>query len=134
MHPRLLVSLKRSQIASLAATVVDFGSLIFLVEVAHLWYVAATATSALFGAVVNFVLGRYWTFGAGHLPVHGQAVRYAAVAGASLILNSAGVYLLTDRFGIHYAVSRVITALVVGIIFNFPLHRHFVFRRQRYAS
>jgi putative flippase GtrA len=133
MHPPLLVSLRRSQVASLIATAIDFSTLIFLVEVAHLWYVAATATGALLGAIVNFVLGRYWSFRAGHGSIHGQAMRYAAVSGASLALNSAGVYLLTDKLGIHYALSRVIAAAVVGLIFNFPLHRHFVFRRQTYA-
>jgi|ERR1051325_1020941 putative flippase GtrA len=133
MQPSLFVSLRRSQVASLIATAVDFASMIFLVEVVHLWYVAATATGAFAGAVVNFVLGRHWSFRAGDEAVHGQVFRYAAVSGASLLLNSAGVYLLTDRFGIHYAVSRVISAIVIGLIFNFPLHRHFVFRRQTYA-
>lgn len=132
-RPPLMVSLKRSQIASLTATVVDFSCLIFLVEIGHVWYVAATATGALLGAIVNFMLGRHWTFTADEDAVRGQAIRYAAVSVMSLILNSLGVYLLTDYLGIHYAVSRAISAFLVGILFNFPLHRRFVFGRQTYA-
>jgi putative flippase GtrA len=128
-----MVSLRRSQIASLTATVVDFSSLIFLVEIGRVWYVAATATGALLGAIVNFILGRHWSFMANHDAVRGQAIRYAAVSGVSLVLNSLGVYLLTDYIGIHYAISKAITAFLVGILFNFPLHRRFVFGRQRYA-
>lgn len=128
-----MVSLGRSQIASLTATVVDFCTLIFLVEIGHVWYVAATATGALLGAIINFILGRHWTFEADHEAVHGQAVRYTAVSAASLALNSLGVYLLTDYIGLHYAISKTITAFLVGILFNFPLHRRFVFRRQKYA-
>ena len=128
-----MVSLRRSQIASLTATVVDFSSLIFLVEIGQVWYVAATATGAFLGAIVNFILGRHWSFTADHDAVHGQAIRYAAVSGVSLVLNSLGVYLLTDYIGIHYAISKAITAFLVGILFNFPLHRRFVFGRQRYA-
>ena len=133
LHPPLMVSLRRSQIASLSATLVDFGSLIFLVEAVHLWYVAATAIGAFLGAWVNFLLGRHWSFVANHESIHGQVLRYAAVSVGSLVLNSYGVYLLTEDFGLFYLFSKTITALLVGILFNFPLHRRFVFRRRIYA-
>jgi putative flippase GtrA len=133
LRPPLMVSLRRSQIASLTATLVDFSSLIFLVEIGHVWYVAATATGAFLGAIVNFILGRHWTFEADHDSVRGQAIRYAVVSAVSLVLNSSGVYLLTEYLGIHYAISKAITAFLVGILFNFPLHRRFVFRRHTYA-
>jgi len=133
LQPSLLVSLRRSQVASLTATIVDFASLIFLVEVGHVWYVAATATGASLGAVVNFIMGRRWSFMAAHERIHGQAVRYAAVSLVSLVLNSLLVYLLTDHLQIHYAISRAMAAVLVGLLFNFPLHRRFVFRRGKYA-
>jgi putative flippase GtrA len=129
-----MVSLRRSQIAAISATIVDFSSLIFLVEVGHVWYVAATAIGAFLGALVNFFLGRHWSFAAAHGGIHGQVARYAAVSAGSLLLNSLGVYLLTDEFGIYYALSKVITATLVGLLFNFPLHRRFVFRRHTYAQ
>ena len=131
--PSLLVSLRRAQIASLTATVVDFASLIFLVEVGHVWYVAATATGALLGAIVNFMLGRHWTFMANRESVRRQVIRYAGVAAMSLVLNSIGVYLLTEYLRIYYAMSKVITAFLVGLLFNFPLQRLFVFKRHTYA-
>jgi putative flippase GtrA len=133
LQPPLMVALTRSQIASLTATVLDFSCLVFLVEVAHAWYVAATATGALLGAIINFILGRHWSFMADHDAIRGQAIRYAVVSGMSLVLNSLGVYLLTDYLEIHYAISKAITAFLVGILFNFPLHRRFVFGRQTYA-
>lgn len=132
-RPSLIVSLKRSQIASLTATVVDFASLIFLVEVWGVWYVAATAMGAALGAIVNFLLGRHWSFAAGEQPVGGQALRYATVALLSLALNSLAVYLLTAYGSIYYALSRVIAAVFIGLLFNFPLHRRFVFGRCTYA-
>ena len=133
LRPSLMVSLRRSQIASLTATVVDFASLIFMVEVCGVWYVAATAMGAALGAVVNFLLGRHWSFTAGEQPVGGQALRYAMVAVLSLVLNSLAVYLLTAYGNIYYALSRVIAAALIGLLFNFPLHRRFVFGRRTYA-
>jgi putative flippase GtrA len=128
-----MVSLRRSQIASLSATAVDFGSLIFLVEVCGVWYVAATAMGAGLGAIVNFLLGRHWSFTADEQKVSGQALRYAAVAALSLVLNSLAVYLLTAYGDIYYALSRVIAAVLIGLLFNFPLHRRFVFGRRTFA-
>jgi putative flippase GtrA len=132
-RPPFFVSLRRAQVASLVATVVDFSCLVFLVEVLRLWYVAATALGALAGAIVNFILGRHWSFMAGHERVRGQALRYAVVSAVSLALNSLGVYLLTEYLGLHYTISRAISAILVGLLFNFPLHRHFVFGRETYA-
>ena len=129
----MIVSLGRAQIASLAATVADFSSLVLLVEICRVWYVVATAIGALVGAVVNFFLGRQWSFMADHESVRVQAVRYAAVSGGSLLLNSSGVYLFTHYLSIHYTLSKAITALLVGVLFNFPLHRRFVFGRRSYA-
>jgi putative flippase GtrA len=132
-QPALMVSLRRSQIASLTATVVDFSCLVFLVEVAHVWYVVATAIAGFLGAFVNFMLGRHWSFTANDEAFPGQAIRYAVVSAVSLALNSLGVYFLTEYFKIHYVVSKIITAVVVGVLFNFPLHRRFVFGRRTYA-
>ena len=130
-QPPLLTSLRRSQIASLTATLIDFGTMVFLTEVAGLWYVAATASGAFVGAVVNFFLGRHWSFTAGHQPIHGQFLRYAIVSAMSLALNTLGVYLLTEYLNLHYTLSRAIIAVAVALLFNFPLHRRFVFRRRQ---
>lgn len=127
-HPHIFTSFKRSQVASLTATAVDFGSLVCLVEVLHFWYVAATAVGALLGALTNFALGRHWSFEASHGGIHGQAFRYMIVSGMSLLLNSAGVYFFTEFLEFKYFVSKMIVALCIGIFFNFPLHKIYVFR------
>ena len=106
----------------------DFGTLVGLVELAGAHYVVATALGALAGAAANFLLGRLWSFRALQGAYLGQAWRYALVSGASLALNSAGVWWFTDRYAVPYPVSKIVTALLVGIGFNFPLHRGFVFR------
>jgi putative flippase GtrA len=88
----------------------------------------ATALGALAGAATNFMLNRHWSFVAkdGHL--HRQAGRYALVSGLSLLLNSGGVYLVTEFGKIHYAISVVIVSLLIGVLVNFPLQKYYVFR------
>jgi len=127
-RPSLFTSFKRAQIASLIATVVDFVTLVMLVEHVRVYYVTATAIGAFVGAVTNFLLGRLWSFRAVHGKYTSQAFRYALVSAGSLVLNSLGVWWFTEHHAIPYTLSKIATALLVGIFFNFPLHRAFVFR------
>lgn len=123
-----LHSFRRAQVASLLATAVDFGTLFFATEILHIWYVLSTGLGALFGAVTNFVLNRFWSFEATHVTWGRQAMRYALVSGGSLGLNMFGVYAFTEFFGVKYGISKVLTSLLVGLLFNYPLHRRFVFK------
>ncbi len=123
-----LKTLTRAQVASAVASVVDFTVLIFSVEGVGIWYVAATAIGAASGAITNFLLNRNWSFRARSEGMRTQALRYALVSLGSLILNSAGVYLVTDLGGAPYVISKAIVSFLVGLLFNFPLHRRFVFR------
>lgn len=117
----------KAQLASIAATCVDFGLLLVLVECGKLWYVPATALGALAGAVTNFSINRYWSFEAAASRWEGQALRYALVSGGSLLLNTAGVFAMTEGLGAPYLASKVVSALLIGWLFNYPLHRGFVF-------
>ena len=89
--------------------------------------VFGTVLGGLCGAVTSFTLGRHWVFAARNGSLRGQALRYAAVSALSLCGNVGGEWLLV-RVGLHYVVARVIASTVVGIGWNFPMHRHFVFR------
>ena len=118
----------RSQISSVVATAADFGVLFALVEFLGVWYVAATAIGSVVGALANFLINRHWSFEATHGKITGQAFRYGVVSAGSLGLNTGGVYLLTDFGKIHYALSVLGVSIAVGFVFNFPLHRQYVFR------
>jgi putative flippase GtrA len=91
--------------------------------------VTGTILGTSTGAVTNFTLGRIFIFRARGVAVAGQALRYAFAAMVSLLLNAAGEWLLV-RAGLQYVLARVITSTVVGIGWNFPMHRWFVFHER----
>jgi putative flippase GtrA len=126
--PSFIQSFSLSQASSAVATGSDFGLLFLLTEHFHVWYVIATACGAFTGALVNFLLNRYWTFKAAHDEIHHQALRYALVSGGSLLLNTGGVWLLTESTHLHYSISVILVSTLVGFFFNYPLQRHFVFK------
>jgi putative flippase GtrA len=118
----------RHQAASIAATVVDFGTMTTLVELAHLQPAVATLFGALLGACLNFYLNRRFTF---RTEASGSAVpealKYASVSGASALLNAAGEYAGTVWLRAPYLIVRLVVAVAVSIGWNFPMHRSFVF-------
>jgi putative flippase GtrA len=124
----------RHHIASIIATVVDYGLMVGLVERAHLGPVPATALGALAGAVTNFTLGRVFTYRATEAGLGGQSWRYALVSAASLALNAAGEQLFNGILGLQYLVARVITSVIVSNAWNYPLQRFFVFSRRAEGS
>ena len=127
---RLAAEWVRHHTGSLVATAVDFGAMIGLVELLGIGPVAATAAGATAGAWTNFTLERAWVFPGAAGGAVGQAVRYALVAIASLALNSGGEHVLVQG-GLGYVKARVIVAVVVSNLWNYPLHKFFVFRNAK---
>jgi putative flippase GtrA len=122
-----VLTFSKAAIAALAATVVDFGTLTIWVEVLHQFYPIGVALGAAFGAITNFSLNRHWAFDAAHAPVGKQAVRYGIVSLGSLCLNTGGVWLVTEKLHLFYMISKIVVALMVGFLFNYPLQRRFVY-------
>jgi putative flippase GtrA len=76
---------------------------------------------------LNFALG----FKRLAFSVHSMAVRqlwkYALVWAGNLLLNTAGVYVFACQAGLHYAISKAVTSLLVAFLYNYPLQKNFVF-------
>ena len=117
-----------AQVAAFIGTAVDFGVVIFLTEVFGIWYVVSNVIGAMCGAVTNFFLGRHWVFSSTQNKISHQAFRYFLVATGSMILNTLGVYLLTEFTSLNYIFSKIIVAVLIAFTFNFLLQKHFVFK------
>jgi len=124
--PRLTCFVK-AQIASAVATAVDFGITILLKEGCGFWYLFSTSAGSTLGGMTNFTLGRCWVFRATAPPKGAQAFRYLVVWCGSILLNIAGVFLLTSIGRLNYIVSKVFVSLLIGVTFNYILQKNFVF-------
>ena len=117
-----------AQVAALAGTLVDFAATFFFTEVLGILYWVSNAMGAALGAITNFLLGRYWVFEAKEGKIEQQAFRYVLVSAGSLLLNTAGVYFITEFFGLHYMWSKVIVAVIVAVTYNFILQKNYVYK------
>ncbi len=124
----LLATFSRAQLAAIGATLLDYGVLFLCTEILHVWYVASTALGALLGAVANFLINRHWSFKASEGSVKRQARRYTLVSGGSLLLNTMGVWAVTEFIHIHYALSVIVISIIVAVFFNYPMQHGYVYR------
>ncbi len=118
----------RANFASLVASGLEYVLVTGLV-VLHMHYLYAAAAGAVTGALTDFTLKRHWAFDrSAKGAVHHEALRYVLVSGASLALNLAAAYALVDGLGLPAVPGIIAASIVVGFVWNYPLHRYFVFR------
>ena len=129
MSKSFIISFFRYQIAAIIATTVDFGIYFILKYANDSWYLLATFLGALSGAIVNFLICRYWAFAATNKAIITQATRYIIVSAGSLILNTTFVYLITEFLNCQSDFSKVLASLIVAISYNFLLQKYFVFKQ-----
>ncbi len=120
----------RANLSSTAATALDWALVTVLVWLG-VHYLVAAAAGALAGAVADFMLKRHWAFdreAKGRL--HAEAIRYLMVSGTSLLWNLAVAYGLVDGLRLPKVPGVILASVVVGVAWNYPLHRFWVFRRM----
>lgn len=118
----------RANLSSTVATGIEWvlvtGLLLFRIH-----YLTAAAVGAASGAFTDFSLKRHWAFDRlrkGGL--HHEGIRYLLVSSGSLLLNLLVAYLLVEYLGSPKVPGVIGASLVVGFLWNYPLHRNFVFR------
>jgi putative flippase GtrA len=124
-----LTNLFRHQIAGALAFLIDFVVFVILTDLINLWYVPATAIGALVGAIINFTLSTYWAFSGSKNSLKNQMFKYVLVSAGSIVLNTLLVYLFTDFLSFDEKLSKLVTAILVGSIYNFLLMRNYVFKK-----
>jgi putative flippase GtrA len=117
----------RFQLTAIVATTVDFLVTIILKEKAGLNYSLAVACGAGTGAITAFSINRYWVFRTLEKHPFEQGLRYLLVAAGSVLLNTAGTFVLTESTYLPYIVSKGIVALIIGFSYSYYFSKRFVF-------
>jgi putative flippase GtrA len=120
----------KAQISAQAATIVDFAVSLFMAEVAGIWYLYSTFIGALSGGVFNCVVNYRWVFGSDGQHKRYVALKYLIVWTGSIVLNTAGTYLLTELTGSYFIWSKAVVSVVVAFLWNYQLQRFFVYRNH----
>jgi putative flippase GtrA len=119
----------KGQLSSGLATVVDWGLMSSLI-VLGVNYLIAAAAGALAGALTDFSVKKWWVFQVAAGRLKGQAMRYALVSAASAGLNCLLAYGLVSGLGAPEVPGVIGASIVIGFVWNYPMHRLYVFGRR----
>jgi putative flippase GtrA len=126
----LLIQLIRYVVVGGVAFLVDWGLLYILTEFVGLHYLLSATLSFLAGLVVNYVLSTYWIFRHSKLSNQwAEFIIYSIIGVIGLGLNNLFLFLLTDKVGLHYMVSKIIVAAVV-MLWNFFARKFILFKNK----
>jgi putative flippase GtrA len=119
--------LARYAFGGICATVVQFTTLVVLVEQFHLGEFEAVITAFIVGVAVNYALQRWVTFETAS--PHLTAVsRFGAIAALSAISNAA-LFAMLNAY-LPYLLAQSIATLSLFLI-NYELNRRIVFQSHR---
>jgi len=125
----------KAQVSSFIGGIVDYLIMISITEFFGVHYILSIVIGGLVGAVVNFSINRHWAFRSKEVPYEcsgrRQLLRFCLVVINSIVLKTTGTWFFTSFMKIDYKISRVITDLIVSIIFNYMLQKHWVFKKER---
>jgi putative flippase GtrA len=132
----------RAQLSSQLASITDFVITIILANLFDLYYVYATFIGSVCGGITNCVVNYRWTFKTMNVKKRYVAIRYLMVWIASIFLNTFGIFLMTELlkkipllmkvpdffYDNIFIISKIVVSLLVGFVWNYNMHRLFVFK------
>lgn len=122
------VQLFRSILSSNISFALDFLLLLFLVEVCGLYYIIASVMSFIAGASLSYILSVLWIFNKRAIADKRlEFFLFLAVGGVGVGLNSLFLYIFTEFVGLHYLLSKIVSASLV-FFFNFFSRKVILFR------
>ncbi|WP_025079343.1 GtrA family protein [Porphyromonas macacae] len=125
----------KAQASAFIGGVVDYGVMIFVTEVFHIHYTIGIAIGGVVGAIVNFTVNKVWTFSDKKRKYDStlfqQLLKFAVTVLNSIMLKSAGTFMMTTLLSLDYKISRIIVDLIVSLGFNYTLQKLWVFRKVK---
>ncbi|MBV2226095.1 MULTISPECIES: GtrA family protein [Sphingobacterium] len=128
MSDKLRVFL-RAQLSAFIGGLSDFGIYTFCYTVLKFTAPFSNVISGSLGAIVNFTINRYWSFGNTQKSIGSQLWKFIIVVVGSITLKSLGIHLLVDIWHLHFLLSKLIVEIIVSLGFNYTLQRFWVFKQ-----
>ncbi|MDP4267907.1 MAG: GtrA family protein [Bacteroidota bacterium] len=125
---KTLYTFLKAQSVSMISSAIDFSFTIFFTEIIKIWYALSSVTGTCAGGITCFILSKHWVFRSKNKNKIAQIQRFVLIWLSSLLLNFSGLILLTEYLKTNYLISKIIIAVLVGILFNYNLQKIFVFK------
>lgn len=108
--------------------VIDFSITFLLKEKLKFPKLVANAIGFSLAVINNFLLNRVWTFNSNEDQILYQFSKFILVSVIGLLINTLVIYILNQKKGLNFYVSKIIA---VGFVFiwNFTINFLFIFTK-----
>ena len=115
------MTLARSSLVGLVATVVDLAALALLVQVLAVPATIANVPALVAGVAVQFLGNKHFAFRDRSRAYLRQGAHFALVEAGALLLNAVGFHLLVTLTPAPWWLARALASAVVYLGFSYPL-------------
>ncbi|WP_160069302.1 GtrA family protein [Sphingobacterium bovisgrunnientis] len=119
----------KAQLSAFLGGMTDLAIYSFCYKVLSFSAPFSNAISGSLGAIVNFLINRYWSFGNTKTSLGSQLWKFIIVVIGSISLKSLGIYILVDIWQWHFLLSKLLVEIIVSLGFNFTLQKFWVFKK-----
>ena len=112
------------------AIVVDFFFLYFFSDICGIYYLVSAVFSFIISVLVNYVMSTRWVFNQDN--IENKVVEFnlfMLISTIGLVFTEILLYFFTDICGIHYLISKIISAVIV-LFWNFLARRVMFYGRD----
>ena len=122
----LLVQIFKFGIVGVVSTLIDFVFLYLFKDVLHVHLVLANTLSFVISVVYNYWASLTFVFDVNkEKSKRRNFIIFVVCSFIGLLLNDLMVYVITDKLGVYYMISKVIATLFV-MVFNFITRKKFL--------
>ena len=112
------------------AFVVDFFFLYFFSDICGIYYLISAIFSFIISVLVNYVMSTKWVFNQDN--IENKVVEFnmfMLISTIGLVFTEILLYFFTDICGLHYLISKIISAIIV-LFWNFLARRVMFYGRN----
>ena len=118
MDGNLIGKVLRFSVTGLLGAAIDFGVTYLFKEILKVNKFLSNAIGFTLAATLCFFLNKYWTYESQSPLVWSEYFTFIAVSLVGLGINTLVLYLLTEKFGWHFYLSKCF-AIGVAAVWNF---------------
>jgi putative flippase GtrA len=122
------VQLFRYGFVAVGAFAVDYGVYFLLSYIMGVQYLVAALAGFLMGTATNYLISKYMVFQGEPKSRTFEVLLDFLISGVGLLWLELGLYALTEIYGIHYLLSKLIMTGVV-FLWNFFARKLFMYSR-----
>jgi len=119
----------RAQLSAFLGGMADLSIYSFCYKVLNFSAPFSNTISGSLGAIINFLINRYWSFKNTRASIGSQLWKFVVVVIGSIMLKSVGIHFFVDIWEWHFFLSKLLVEIIVSLGFNFTLQKYWVFKK-----